>query len=158
METLRHSSAQERMTLRSELAQSEENVRHLKDRVAVLERRTSADCVALGAPLSVDERVQGLLGERTLLERRLEEAHLHLADIKSSWSSKITSLETQVGVPYKWFYPDSNLSCFHNHLYLPLVFLFVSRLVAFVDKLLRKVLKDGELKKNVNDWKHECNS
>ncbi|XP_034231639.1 golgin subfamily A member 1 isoform X1 [Thrips palmi] len=97
METLRHSSAQERMTLRSELAQSEENVRHLKDRVAVLERRTSADCVALGAPLSVDERVQGLLGERTLLERRLEEAHLHLADIKSSWSSKITSLETQVG-------------------------------------------------------------
>lgn len=97
METLRHSSEQERMTLRSELAQSEESVRHLKDRVAVLERRTSADCVALGAPLTVDERVQGLLGERTLLERRLEEAHLHLADIKSSWSSKITSLETQVG-------------------------------------------------------------
>lgn len=97
METLRHSSEQERTTLRSELAQSEENVRHLRDRVAVLERRTSADCVALGAPLSIDERIQGLLGERTLLERRLEEAHLHLADIKSSWSSKITSLETQVG-------------------------------------------------------------
>lgn len=96
METLRHSSEQERATLRSELAQSEENVRHLRDRVVVLERRTSADCVALGAPLSVDERIQGLLGERTLLERRLEEAHLHLADIKSSWSSKITSLETQV--------------------------------------------------------------
>ncbi|KAK3909020.1 Golgin subfamily A member 1 [Frankliniella fusca] len=96
METLRHSSEQERTTLRSELAHSEENVRHLRDRVAVLERRTSADCVALGAPLSIDERIQGLLGERTLLERRLEEAHLHLADIKSSWSSKITSLETQV--------------------------------------------------------------
>lgn len=97
MESLRHSSEQERAVLRSELAQSEENVRHLRDRVAVLERRTSADCIALGAPLSVDERIQGLLGERTLLERRLEEAHLHLADIKSSWSSKITSLETQVG-------------------------------------------------------------
>lgn len=37
------------------------------------------------------------MGERALLERRLEEAHLHLSDIKSSWSSKITSLETQVG-------------------------------------------------------------
>lgn len=97
METLRHSSAQERTTLRSELAQSEENIRHLRDRIEVLEQRTSADCMALGAPLSVDERVQGLLGERTLLERQLEEAHLHLADIKSSWSNKITSLETQVG-------------------------------------------------------------
>ncbi|GLH10676.1 Golgin subfamily A member 1 [Gryllus bimaculatus] len=43
------------------------------------------------------QRVAALLGERALLERRLEEAHLHLADIKSSWSDKIASLETQVG-------------------------------------------------------------
>lgn len=34
--------------------------------------------------------------ERKLLEQRLEEAHLHLADIKTSWSDKIASLETQV--------------------------------------------------------------
>jgi len=96
MESLRHSSENERGSLRTELAQKEEDLRHLKDRVAVLERRTSTDCIALGAPLSIDERVQGLLGERALLERRLEEAHLHLKEIKSSWSSKIASLETQV--------------------------------------------------------------
>lgn len=34
--------------------------------------------------------------ERKMLEQRLEEAHLHLADIKSSWSDKISALETQV--------------------------------------------------------------
>jgi hypothetical protein len=45
---------------------------------------------------SVEETVQALREERALLERRLEEAHIHLADIKSSWSSKIASLETQV--------------------------------------------------------------
>jgi golgin subfamily A protein 1 len=65
--------------------------------VAVLEQRTNAECINLGAELTVDERVQALLGERILLERRLEEAHLHLLDIKSSWSEKISSLETQVG-------------------------------------------------------------
>lgn len=37
-----------------------------------------------------------LLGERALLERRLEEAHVHLTDIKASWSAQIASLETQV--------------------------------------------------------------
>jgi golgin subfamily A protein 1 len=79
------------------LAQSEEEVRHLKDRVVVLEQRTNAECINLGAQLNVDERVQALLSERILLERRLEEAHLHLSDIKSSWSEKIASLETQVG-------------------------------------------------------------
>ncbi|PSN39834.1 hypothetical protein C0J52_19190 [Blattella germanica] len=97
LESLRHSSDRERSQLSSKLAQSEEEVRHLKDRVAVLEQRTNAECINLGAELTVDERVQALLGERILLERRLEEAHLHLSDIKSSWSGKISSLETQVG-------------------------------------------------------------
>ena len=69
----------------------------MRDRVAVLEQRTNADCINLGTELTVDDRVQALLGERILLERRLEEAHLHLSDIKSSWSGKISSLETQVG-------------------------------------------------------------
>ena len=97
MESLRHSSDRERSQLSSKLAQSEEDVRHLKDRVAVLEQRTNAECINLGSELTVDERVQALLGDRVLLERRLEEAHLHLSDIKSSWSGKISSLETQVG-------------------------------------------------------------
>mgnify|MGYP002716709373 FL=1 len=47
--------------------------------------------------MTIDERIQKLLGERALFERRLEEAHVHLLQIKSSWSSKIESLETQVG-------------------------------------------------------------
>lgn len=38
------------------------------------------------------------ISERKLLEQRLEEAHLHLADIKTSWSDKIASLETQVSL------------------------------------------------------------
>ncbi|XP_067001450.1 golgin subfamily A member 1 [Anabrus simplex] len=97
LETLRHSSDRERSRLSSNLAQSEEEVRHLRDRVAVLEQRTNAECVGLGAQLNADERVQALLGERVLLERRLEEAHLHLSNIKLSWSEKISSLETQVG-------------------------------------------------------------
>jgi len=97
LESLRHSSDRERSHLSSKLAQSEEEVRHLKDRVAVLEQRTNAECINLGSELTVDERVQALLNERIFLERRLEEAHLHLSDIKSSWSEKIASLETQVG-------------------------------------------------------------
>lgn len=31
-----------------------------------------------------------------MLEQRLEEAHLHLSDIKSSWSGQNLALETQV--------------------------------------------------------------
>lgn len=37
-----------------------------------------------------------LLQERKLLEQRLEEAHLHLSDIKSTWSAQNLSLETQL--------------------------------------------------------------
>lgn len=38
----------------------------------------------------------GLIAERALLERRLEEAHIHLSEIKTTWSNKIAILETQV--------------------------------------------------------------
>lgn len=92
IEMLRHTSEKERWNLSSKLAQSEEQVRHLTDRVAVLTRRSES-----GAGTQVDDRVQALLGERALLERRLEEAHVHLTDIKASWSAQISSLETQVG-------------------------------------------------------------
>lgn len=37
-----------------------------------------------------------LLQERKLLEQRLEEAHLHLFDIKSNWSNQNLALETQL--------------------------------------------------------------
>lgn len=45
---------------------------------------------------SKDEKVQSLLRERKMLEQRLEEAHLHLADIKGTWSAQNLALETQV--------------------------------------------------------------
>ncbi|XP_054014489.1 golgin subfamily A member 1 [Hylaeus anthracinus] len=94
METLRHSTQREKTQLSSQLALTEEEVRHLKDKVFVLEQR-----VALGTndQVTVDERIADLMRERALLERKLEEAHLHLSDIKTSWSGKISSLETQVG-------------------------------------------------------------
>lgn len=45
---------------------------------------------------SGDDQVRTLLQERKLLEQRLEEAHLHLIDVKSNWSGQNLSLETQV--------------------------------------------------------------
>ncbi|XP_043677124.1 golgin subfamily A member 1 isoform X1 [Vespula pensylvanica] len=94
METLRHSTQRERAQLSCQLAQTEEEVRHLKDKVFVLEQRGASDT---NDQMTNDERVADLMRERTLLERKLEEAHLHLSDIKTSWSGKISSLETQVG-------------------------------------------------------------
>ncbi|XP_029163409.1 golgin subfamily A member 1-like isoform X2 [Nylanderia fulva] len=94
METMRHSTQRERAQLSSQLAQTEEQVRHLKDKVFVLEQRIALET---NDQVTVDERIADLMRERTLLERKLEEAHLHLSDIKTSWSGKISSLETQVG-------------------------------------------------------------
>ncbi|XP_043476794.1 golgin subfamily A member 1 [Leptopilina heterotoma] len=94
METLRHSTQREKAQLSGQLAQTEEEVRHLKDKVFVLEQRVALDS---NDQLTVDERIADLMRERTLLERKLEETHLHLSDIKTSWSGKISSLETQVG-------------------------------------------------------------
>lgn len=36
------------------------------------------------------------MNERKLLEQRLEEAHIHLSDIKSTWSGQNLTLETQL--------------------------------------------------------------
>ncbi|KAJ3655166.1 hypothetical protein Zmor_014303 [Zophobas morio] len=87
LESLRHSSSRDLAALATELAKSEEERRHLSDLVVVLRQRVANET-------SDDEHITS---ERRLLEQRLEEAHLHLADIKTSWSDKIASLETQVG-------------------------------------------------------------
>ncbi|KAL6437128.1 hypothetical protein ACFW04_005013 [Cataglyphis niger] len=94
METMRHSTQREKAQLSCQLAQTEEEVRHLKDKVFVLEQRIALET---NDHVTVDERIADLMRERTLLERKLEEAHLHLSDIKTCWSGKISSLETQVG-------------------------------------------------------------
>ncbi|XP_017773071.1 PREDICTED: golgin subfamily A member 1 isoform X2 [Nicrophorus vespilloides] len=90
LESLRHSSARDLASLASDLAKREEEKRHLTYLVAVLEQRAACDCNSSGNNDHVN-------AERKLLEQRLEEAHIHLADIKTSWSDKIASLETQVG-------------------------------------------------------------
>lgn len=91
MESLRHSNARDLAAITSELARSEEERRHLSDLVAVLRQRTES---------TGDSTENHLLTERKLLEQRLEEAHLHLADIKTSWCEKISSLETQVFIMF----------------------------------------------------------
>lgn len=45
---------------------------------------------------SDDEKIDLLMRERKLFKQQLEEAHLHLLEIKSSWSAQNLSLETQV--------------------------------------------------------------
>lgn len=94
MESLRHSTQREKAQLSSKLAQREEEIRHLKDKLFVQEQRLSLE---KNSEITVDDRIADLLRERTLLERKLEETHIHLSDIKTSWSGKISSLETQVG-------------------------------------------------------------
>lgn len=59
IECLRHTSEKEQWALASKLAQSEEQVRHLEKRVAVLTKRSEAECVALGFQPTLDERLQG---------------------------------------------------------------------------------------------------
>uniref|UniRef100_A0A182QPN8 GRIP domain-containing protein n=1 Tax=Anopheles farauti TaxID=69004 RepID=A0A182QPN8_9DIPT len=93
LENLRHSSQCERNNLMMKLAAVEEANRHLKSRVQVLEDTRVTHGTNGG---SIDEKVQALLQERDLLEQRLEAAHLHLSDIKTSWSIQNMSLETQV--------------------------------------------------------------
>lgn len=43
-----------------------------------------------------DEKIQTLVRERRMLEQRLEEAHLHLSDVKGTWSAQNMALETQL--------------------------------------------------------------
>ncbi|VEN39077.1 unnamed protein product [Callosobruchus maculatus] len=87
LESLRHSTSRDLAHLAAELARSEQERKHLADLVVILRQGSSSG-------MTQDEKVTQ---ERRLLEQRLEEAHLHLTDIKTSWSDKIASLETQVG-------------------------------------------------------------
>jgi len=88
LDELRHTSEQEKSALTSRLAEEEETKRHCKDRIAVLEERCRASCLGLGGDLTIDDRVQGLLGERALLERLLSEAHEHLSEVSAYTSAQ----------------------------------------------------------------------
>ncbi|XP_050517432.1 golgin subfamily A member 1 [Diabrotica virgifera virgifera] len=86
LEALRHSTSRDLAHLASELSKSEQEKKYLQDVVVILRQNNNDE--------GVDSKSAS---ERKLLEQRLEEAHLHLSDIKTSWSDKIASLETQVG-------------------------------------------------------------
>ncbi|XP_065367428.1 golgin subfamily A member 1 [Calliphora vicina] len=92
LQQLRHSSQQDKNNLTTTLAAIEEENRHLKMRLQIVEK---ARIESLNG-LSGDEKLQALVHERKLLEQHLEEAHLQLSDIKSSWSGQNLALETQV--------------------------------------------------------------
>uniref|UniRef100_A0A182IZS2 GRIP domain-containing protein n=1 Tax=Anopheles atroparvus TaxID=41427 RepID=A0A182IZS2_ANOAO len=96
LENLRHSSQCERNNLVSKLAAVEETNRHLKSRIQVLEDTRVSLTSANSTGGSTDEKIACLLKERLMLEERLDEAHLHLSDIKSKWSGQNMTLETQV--------------------------------------------------------------
>ncbi|XP_062716637.1 golgin subfamily A member 1 [Aedes albopictus] len=91
LENIRHSTSIEKNNLRSTLATVEEENRHLKSRIQVLEESRAS--LTTG---TTDDKFRALLQERKLLEQRLEATHLHLSDIKSTWSGRNLALETQV--------------------------------------------------------------
>ncbi|XP_016943146.2 golgin subfamily A member 1 isoform X1 [Drosophila suzukii] len=92
LEQLRHSSQQEKNLLTTTLAAVQEENRHLKKRMKIVEE---SRLESLGK-LNSEQQVQALIREHKLLEQHLEEAHLQLSDIKGSWSGQNLALETQV--------------------------------------------------------------
>ncbi|XP_075168703.1 golgin 97 [Haematobia irritans] len=92
LQQLRHSSQQDKNSLTATLAAIEEENKHLKMRLQIVEQTRLEALQSMGN----DEKIQVLVHERKLLEQRLEEAHLQLSDIKSSWSGQNLALETQV--------------------------------------------------------------
>lgn len=89
---MRHSSQLDKNNLTTTLAAVEEENRHLKTRLQIVDQSRVETILSLSA----DEKVQALVQERKLLEQHLEEAHLQLSDIKSSWSGQNLALESQV--------------------------------------------------------------
>lgn len=91
IERIRHSSQSEKTQLSTTLASVQEENRHLKSRLEIIEQSRIGLSEGSG-----DDQLRALVQERKLLEQRLEEAHLQLIDIKSTWSGQNLSLETQV--------------------------------------------------------------
>ncbi|XP_055384573.1 golgin subfamily A member 1 [Condylostylus longicornis] len=92
LERLRHASQLDKNNLTTTLAAVDEENRHLKMRLQIIDQSRLESI----STMSTDEKFQALIHERKLLEQRLEEAHLQLSDIKSSWSGQNLALETQV--------------------------------------------------------------
>lgn len=87
---LKHSSESLISKSNMELDERQATIDHLKQKISLLENRVTTD------KLPESEQVQALLQERSSLEQKLEESHLQLNNIKSTWSVKINQLEEQV--------------------------------------------------------------
>lgn len=82
----------DKIKLKTQLSAKEEEIRHLSSRLEISEQSRAL----LASVDTENEKFALLLQERKMLESRLEEAHLHLYDIKSSWTSQNMTLENQL--------------------------------------------------------------
>lgn len=92
LENLRRTAQLEKNQLITQLSAKEEETRHLRTRLDISEQSRAL----FTATDSENDKIKLLLQERKMLENRLEEAHLHLYDIKSSWTSQNLTLENQL--------------------------------------------------------------
>ncbi|EDV98427.1 golgin subfamily A member 1 [Drosophila grimshawi] len=92
LEQLRHATQHEKSQLTTTLAAVQEDNRNLQMRMRIVEEARLETLPTLRP----EQQVQALVHEHKLLEQHLEEAHLQLADIKSSWSGQNYALEKQV--------------------------------------------------------------
>ncbi|XP_030388065.1 golgin subfamily A member 1 [Scaptodrosophila lebanonensis] len=92
LQQIRHSTQQEKNQLTTTLAAVQEENHHFKMRLKIVEEARLETL----AKMNAEQQVQALVHEHKRLEQLLEEAHLQLSDIKSSWSGQNLALETQV--------------------------------------------------------------
>jgi golgin subfamily A protein 1 len=91
-ENFRRVSQLEKNQLVTKLSAKEEETRRLMERLQISEQRAQI----VSSDISEDDKIKLLLQERKMLESRLEEAHIHLYEIKSTWSSQNLTLENQL--------------------------------------------------------------
>lgn len=82
----------EKNQLITQLSSKDEEIRHLSSRLEIAEESRAL----FTATDNENDKIKLLLHERKMLENRLEEAHIQLHDIKSSWTSQNLSLENQL--------------------------------------------------------------
>jgi golgin subfamily A member 1 len=82
----------EKNQLITQLSAKDEEIRHLTTRLEIAEESRAL----FTATDNENDKIKLLLHERKMLENRLEEAHIQLHDIKSSWTSQNLSLENQL--------------------------------------------------------------
>ncbi|XP_006818909.1 golgin subfamily A member 1-like [Saccoglossus kowalevskii] len=89
-DSLKHSNDVFRQQMSSLVEEKESTITHLEKRIVILEQRLQDN------DLNSDDQLKAAKTERDLLEERLEESRQHVNDVKTTWSSKITSLEQQI--------------------------------------------------------------